>query len=75
MKGNLGNKIAVGVTLTVGAAGAAMAQATGSGPDLGPIISAVAIGTVSAGIVSMGAVKIVPNVTKWAVNKLVGFFR
>ena len=73
MKGNLGNKIAVGLTLTVGAAGAAMAQTTG--PDLSAIISAVAIGTVSAGIVSMGAVKIVPNVTKWAVNKLVGFFR
>lgn len=74
MNGNMGKKVAVGVALTVGAAGAAMAQTTG-GPDLSSIISAVAIGTVSAGIVSMGAVKIVPNVTKWAVNKLVGFFR
>ncbi|ANH74801.1 putative membrane protein [Ralstonia insidiosa] len=74
MNGNIGKKVAVGMALTVGAAGAAMAQ-TASGPDLSSIISAVAIGTVSAGIVSMGAVKIVPNVTKWAVNKLVGFFR
>lgn len=43
--------------------------------DFTAIISAVALGTVTAGIIAMGAVKIVPNVARWGTNKLVSFFR
>lgn len=43
--------------------------------DFTALTSAVAMGAVVTGIVAMGAVKIVPNATKWAVNKLAGFFR
>lgn len=39
------------------------------------IISAVDVSTVATGIVAMGAIMIVPNVARWAVRKLVGFFR
>ncbi|EHP38866.1 hypothetical protein OR16_34713 [Cupriavidus basilensis OR16] len=66
------NKLAVGAGLAV-AGGVAFAQSTG--PDFSAIVSAVAIGSVSASIIAMGAVKIVPNVTRWATNKLVSFFR
>lgn len=43
--------------------------------DFTSITAAVAVGTVTAGIIAMGAIKIVPNVAKWGTNKLVGFFR
>lgn len=43
--------------------------------DFTDIIAAVSVATVSAGIIAMGAVKIVPNVAKWGTNKLVSFFR
>lgn len=43
--------------------------------DYADMIASVSMGAVVAGIVAMGAVKIVPNATKWAVNKLAGFFR
>lgn len=43
--------------------------------DFSSIISAVAVGAVSAGIIAMGAIKIVPNVARWGTNKLVSFFR
>lgn len=65
------NKIAVGVGIAA-ASGLAAAQ---TATDYSSITTAVAIGGVSTAIVAMGAVKIVPNVTKWATNKLVSFFR
>lgn len=43
--------------------------------DYSSIIAAVSLAGLAAGFIAMGAVKIVPNVTKWGVNKLVGFFR
>lgn len=43
--------------------------------DFSTLTAAVGMGAVVTGIVAMGAVKIVPNATKWAVNKLAGFFR
>lgn len=43
--------------------------------DFADIVGAVSMAAVVGGIVAMGAVKIVPNATKWAVNKLAGFFR
>ncbi|MDR1994038.1 hypothetical protein [Azonexus sp.] len=42
--------------------------------DFTEIIAAVSLAGVAAGIVAMGAVKIVPIVAKWGTNKLVGFF-
>lgn len=43
--------------------------------DYATLTAAVSMTAVVTGIVAMGAVKIVPNATKWAVNKLAGFFR
>lgn len=42
--------------------------------DFTAITGAVAMTAVVSGIVAMGGIKIVPNATKWAVNKLAGFF-
>lgn len=39
------------------------------------ITSAVDVSTVATGIVAMGALMVVPNVARWAVRKLAGFFR
>lgn len=43
--------------------------------DFAPIAAAVVLTPVFAGIISLGAVKIAPNATKWAVNKIVSMFR
>lgn len=43
--------------------------------DFATLTSSVNMAAVVTGIVAMGAIKIVPNATKWAVNKLAGFFR
>lgn len=43
--------------------------------DFSSITAAVSVGAVSTAIIAMGAIKILPNVAKWATNKLVGFFR
>lgn len=43
--------------------------------DFSSISAAVSVAGVSAAIIAMGAIKIVPNVAKWATNKLVTFFR
>jgi hypothetical protein len=43
--------------------------------DFTTLTAAVSMAAVVTGIVAMGAIKIVPNATKWAVNKLAGFFR
>ncbi|CAG9183006.1 hypothetical protein LMG23992_04881 [Cupriavidus laharis] len=72
MKSQIMKKVAVGAAIA-GVSGLAAAQDTGV--DYSSITAAVAVGGVSAAIVAMGAVKIVPNVTKWATNKLVSFFR
>ena len=42
--------------------------------DFSSISAAVSIGTVVTAIIAMGAIKILPNVAKWATNKLAGFF-
>lgn len=43
--------------------------------DFTEIVTAVSIVGVSAALISMGAVRIVPNVAAWASRKLSGFFR
>lgn len=43
--------------------------------DFSTITAAVSVGAVSLAIISMGAIKIVPNVARWGTNKLVSFFR
>lgn len=43
--------------------------------DLSAITSAVDVTTVAAAIIAMAALKVGPNVAKWAGNKLAGFFR
>lgn len=43
--------------------------------DYSTITAAVSLGAITTALVAMGAIKIVPNATKWAVNKLVSFFR
>lgn len=43
--------------------------------DFAAITGAVSMAAVVAGIVTMGGIKILPNATKWAVNKLASFFR
>lgn len=43
--------------------------------DLSPITSAVDVTTVAVAIIAMAALKVGPNVAKWAGNKLAGFFR
>lgn len=43
--------------------------------DFSSISSAVVLTPIFAGIIALGAVKIAPNATRWAVNKLVSMFR
>lgn len=45
------------------------------GPDYSSITSAVDVSTVSTAIIAMGALMVAPNVARWAVRKLAGFFR
>ena len=45
------------------------------GLDFSSITSAVSVAGVSAAIIAMGALKVGPNVAKWAANKLASFFR
>jgi hypothetical protein len=42
--------------------------------DFAPILAAVDVDTVAVAILAMAAIKIGPNVAKWAGNKLAGFF-
>lgn len=44
------------------------------GLDFSAVTSAVNIATVSTAIIAMAAIKILPNVAKWAGNKLANFF-
>lgn len=66
---NIARKFAAAVPVL--AATATMAHAV---DDYSSITSAVSIGTVSAAIIAMAAIKILPNVAKWAGNKLANFF-
>lgn len=50
-----------------------VAQATGV--DYSGITAAVDVSTVATAIVAMGALMVAPNVARWAVRKLAGFFR
>lgn len=43
--------------------------------DFTGITSAVVLSAVTAAIIQMGGLKIVPNVASWATKKLVSFFR
>lgn len=43
--------------------------------DFSTITGAVDATTIVAAILAMGAIKILPNVARWGVNKVVGFFR
>lgn len=42
--------------------------------DFSSISSGITITTVVTAIIAMGAIKILPNVAKWATNKLASFF-
>jgi hypothetical protein len=42
--------------------------------DFSSIAAAVVLTPILAGMIALGAVKIAPNATKWAVNKLASFF-
>jgi len=42
--------------------------------DLSPITQAVNVGTIVLAIIGLAAIKIGPNVAKWAGNKLASFF-
>lgn len=43
--------------------------------DFSAILDAVSVTGISAAILAMAALKVGPNVAKWAGNKLAGFFR
>lgn len=43
--------------------------------DFSALTDAVNVATVTTAIIAMGAIKIVPNVAKWGVNKIANFFR
>lgn len=43
--------------------------------DYSGITAAVDVSTVATAIVAMGALMVAPNVARWAVRKLAGFFR
>jgi len=42
--------------------------------DFTAILAAADATTIIAAILAMGAIKILPNVTRWGVNKVVNFF-
>ena len=49
--------------------------ASATGVDYSSITAAVDVSTVATAIVAMGALMVAPNVARWAVRKLAGFFR
>lgn len=65
-----GRKV-LAVAPLAGVAGVSMAE----GPDYSGITSAVDVSTVTLAIIAMAALKVGPNVAKWAGNKLASFFR
>lgn len=65
------SKILILTTILASAAGVVQADPV----SYAAITSAVDVSTVATGIVAMGALMVVPNVARWAVRKLAGFFR
>ena len=59
-----------GAVLVAGTTGLAMA----ADDDYSSIGAAVGVAGVVTAIIAMGAIKIGPNVAKWAANKLASFF-
>lgn len=49
-------------------------QAMAAGLDFTPVTSAVDVGTIAVAIIALAAIKMGPNVAKWAGNKLANFF-
>lgn len=43
--------------------------------DFSAVLAAVDVSTVALAIIAMAALKVGPNVARWAGNKLAGFFR
>lgn len=43
--------------------------------DFSSLTDAVSLSTVTTAIIAMGALMIVPNVARWGVRKIAGFFR
>lgn len=43
--------------------------------DFSTLTSAVDVSTVTTAILAIGAIMILPNVARWGVRKVVGFFR
>ena len=70
----MSNKIATSL-LKIAAIGSLAAPVLATGTDYSSITSAVGVTTVAAAIVAMGALMVGPNVARWAVRKLAGFFR
>lgn len=66
---NFGRKAAAAAGLT-----AAAASSQAAGLDFSPITSAVDVGTIAVAVIALAAIKIGPNVAKWAGNKLANFF-
>lgn len=54
---------------------AMVATSARAADDFTAITTAVSVAGVSAAIIAMGALKVGPNVAKWAANKLASFFR
>ena len=53
----------------------ASGAANATSVDYSAISAAVDVSTVATAIVAMGALMVAPNVARWAVRKLAGFFR
>jgi len=43
--------------------------------DFSSLTESISLGTVTTAIIAMGALMIVPNVARWGVRKIAGFFR
>jgi hypothetical protein len=67
----LTNRVATGLAL---AGAASLAAASPTGPDLSALTGAVLLGTVTAGILAVAALKIVPKVARWAASQISGMF-
>lgn len=43
--------------------------------DFAPLVAAVDTATIVAGITALAALKMLPGVTRWGYNKVIGWFR
>jgi hypothetical protein len=71
MQGFKKTAVAVAVGLSVAAP---VAMAAPTGPDLSALTGAVLLGTVTAGILAVQALKIVPKIARWASSMISGMF-